>query len=245
MGDALKKFWNSELGSLVFWGVIALTVRWLLVEPYVIPSGSMLPTLQINDHIFVNKLKYGVRYPFTKTWMVQFGDPKRGDVIVFKKPGEEGTNYIKRVVGVPGDRVAYLNSRLYVNGEPVGRQLSSDTTNYQWLREEDFRDNMTSLTDYVHWEEDLLGVKHSVLTRKDNPSFSEFEGEVVPPGMLFVMGDNRDNSWDSRKWGLLPAENVLGKAMFVWMSCEESLPVVKILCNPFTMRWRRLLHGVE
>ena len=104
---------------------------------------------------------------------------------------------------------------------------------------------MTTLNDYYHWEEDVNNVKHSVLTRKDFSPMADFEGEVVPPGHLFVMGDNRDNSWDSRGWGFLPMENVLGRAMFVWLSCEEPLPVVKFLCNPLTIRWSRFFHSVH
>lgn len=240
-----KHFWTDGYGSLAVAVLIALSIRWALVEAYVIPSGSMLPTLLIRDHIFVNKLVYGVRYPFTKSWLVQFGTPKRGEVIVFRNPKQPDVFFIKRVIGLPGDRISYIKSRLYINDQPVPRELSTNNWAFDWLRDEDFRESMTRKEDYAHWDEDLNGVKHSVLTRKSISPLSDYEGDIVPEGFLFAMGDNRDNSWDSRGWGYVPVENVLGRAMFVWLSCEQGLPVVDFLCNPLTIRWGRFFHGIH
>ena len=240
-----KHFWTDGYGSLAVAVLVALSIRWALVEAYVIPSGSMLPTLLIKDHIFVNKLVYGIRAPFTKSWLVQFGTPKRGEVIVFRNPRQPDVFFIKRVIGLPGDRIAYINSKLYINTDLMTRELSSKKSDWDWLRDEDFRESMTTKEDYFHWEENLKGLKHSILTRKNVSPLSDYEGETVPPGHLFVMGDNRDNSFDSRGWGFLPMENVLGRAMFVWLSCERGLPVIDFICDPLSIRWSRFFHGIE
>lgn len=242
-----KQFWTEGWGSLFLAVLVALFIRWAFVEAYVIPSGSMLPSLLINDHIFVNKLTYGIRIPFTEEWLAEFSEPKRGDVIVFKYPKDMSTFFIKRVVGLPGDKIFFENGTLYVNDVAMEREVPPPSSDFDWLRDEDFQKsgNIFDAKDrYVHFIENLDGVEHSILLRRGEV-YESFGPVVVPEGSLFVMGDNRNGSSDSRMWGPVPEENVLGRAMFVWLSCEETLPYVSFLCNPLTIRWSRFFHGVE
>ena len=238
-----RKFWTEGMGSFVVAIGIALTIRWGLMEAYVIPSGSMLPSLLVHDHIFVNKLVYGLRVPFTEKWMAKFNEPERGEVVVFKNPENKDIFFIKRVIGLPGDKVFYENGHLYVNDKLVDRtvpdQLASD---FDWLRDSDFRgEGPDGLSQFSHWQESLGENTYSVLLRKGRRGiFGPYE---VPPDHFFVMGDNRDNSRDSRVWGFLPRENLVGRAMFVWLSCEDTLPKITFLCDPTTIRWGRFFHS--
>lgn len=242
-----KKFWTDGWGSLGLAVLIALFIRWAFIEAYVIPSGSMLPTLQIHDHIFVNKFTYGLRVPFSENWMVKFSEPQRGEIVVFKYPKDMDTFFIKRIVGLPGDKISYQNGTLFINDKAMEKTVPSSDLNYKWLRDADFqRDGnfMDSKDNYVHFFEKLEEVNHSVLVRKGDV-YDEFGPVTVPADHLFVMGDNRNNSSDSRVWGFLPKKNILGRAMFVWLSCEETIPYIPVICNPLTIRWSRLLHPVH
>ncbi|MBI3898610.1 MAG: signal peptidase I [Gammaproteobacteria bacterium] len=191
--------------------LIVFLLRSFVVEPFRIPSGSMLPSLHIGDFILVNKFSYGLRLPVINKKIIPVGDPQRGDVIVFRFPGDESVNYIKRVIGLPGDRVVYEGKKIYVNGrlmpyEPIGQYTvqQNDEPQYSAVR------NL----------EKLDGVEHEILlsSRVDltPPPF------VVPAGHYFVMGDNRDHSNDSRYWGYVPQENLVGKAFLIWFSCDYS-----------------------
>lgn len=243
-----KVFWTEGWGSLFLAVLVALFIRWAFIEAYVIPSGSMLPSLQIHDHIFVNKLTYGLRVPFSEKWLVKFSEPKKGEVVVFKYPKDMSTFFIKRIVGEPGDKIFYENGTLYVNDKPVEKKLPVSDIDYRWLRDEDFqrdgnlydsRDNYTHFTEVLTEES-----QYSVLLRKGD-IFERKGPWIVPEDHLFVMGDNRNNSSDSRAWGFLPKKNILGRAMFIWMSCDETLPVLSMICNPLQMRWGRLFRSVE
>lgn len=242
-----KIFWTEGWGSLFGAFVLAMFIRWVFIEAYVIPSGSMLPSLLIRDHIFVNKLVYGVRVPFSEKWLVQFNEPKRGEVIVFKYPKDMSIFFIKRIVGESGDKIFYENGTLYINDKAV-EKIVPEAPQSAWLRDIDFqRDgNFNDGKDnYVEFTEVLPGEKkHAILLRKGEV-FETYGPVTVPEGQLFVMGDNRMNSSDGRVWGFLPKEYILGRASFVWLSCEETIPVLPFLCDPTTLRWKRFFHVVE
>jgi signal peptidase I len=189
--------------------LIVLLLRSFLVEPFRIPSGSMMPTLLIGDFILVNKYAYGIRLPVLNTKIVDIGEPKRGDIVVFRYPENPKIDYIKRVIGVPGDRIAYYNKQLYVNGEIVKQ---TDIAEYQGVGQG------SSMTGARLRSENLNGIQHDILILEGQPSV---QGETtVPEGHYFVMGDNRDNSKDSRYWGTVPESHLVGKAFFIWMSFD-------------------------
>ncbi len=249
-----KHFWTEGWGSLFLAVFIALFIRWGFIEAYVIPSGSMLPSLLIHDHIFVNKLTYGFRVPFSENWLVKFNEPKRGEVIVFKYPKDMSTFFIKRIIGESGDKVYYENGTLYINDKPIEKKVPADMVDFNWLRDADFqRDgNINDGKDnYVEFVEALpasqgedKGKEHAILLRKGDV-FETYGPVTVPQDHLFMMGDNRMNSSDGRVWGFLPKQNILGRAMFVWLSCEETIPALPFLCNPMTIRWGRFFHQVN
>lgn len=183
--------------------VIVFLLRGFIAEPFRIPSGSMLPTLEVGDFILVSKSSYGIRLPVLNKKIVDFGPPERGDVIVFRYPEDPSVDYIKRVVGVPGDKITYQNKIIYVNGEP---QPQLQIGNY----------NVDRYGQFAHLQEILNGKKHDILVNTRIPaSDSEY---VIPEGHYFAMGDNRDNSRDSRAWGFVPDENLVGRAFFIWMN---------------------------
>lgn len=199
---------------------IVLILRSFVAEPFRIPSGSMMPTLLVGDFILVNKFSYGLRLPVLHTRITNSEGPERGDVVVFRFPRNPSVDYIKRVVGVPGDHVAYYNKQLYINGQPANQVLEGDYGDI---------DPQRAAPGQLFLNEDLLGVPHDILI--DQNKFS-IEGEyIVPSGSYFVMGDNRDNSNDSRFWGVVPEENLVGKAFMIWMNwdfSENSLDLARI-----------------
>jgi len=188
---------------------IVLILRSFIAEPFRIPSGSMMPTLLVGDFILVNKFTYGVRLPVLNTKVVELNSPERGDIVVFRFPKNPTVDYIKRVVGIPGDKISYYNKIVYVNGKQA-KQASLGS--YQGVGQG------VNMTGAEHFIENLAGVEHSILVKHGLPSV---EGVfVVPDGQYFVMGDNRDNSNDSRYWGTVPEENLVGRAFFIWMSWD-------------------------
>ena len=213
--------WTAGLFPVI---IVVFLLRSFLFEPFKIPSGSMIPTLWVGDLILVNKYHYGVRLPVINQKITQGNSPQRGDVMVFRYPPKPSQDYIKRVIGIPGDEVAYLNKRLTINGKPVA------TTQVPEFFDED------AMRYFPQFEEQIDGVKHRLLNdegRRAGISDAEVmdfpdrgncrysaEGAVckVPEGHYFMMGDNRDNSLDSRYWGFVPDKNIVGKAFFVWMN---------------------------
>lgn len=241
----MKAKFGEGFGSFALAVLAILAFRWLLFEPYVIPSGSMIPTLLIHDHILVSKASYGVRIPFTKQWLFKNSDPKRGDIVVFRSVEDTGYFMIKRVVGLPGDKLEIdPEGFLMVNGQrqdvkplPVTDDPKSQEPYYP-VKESDLGG---PFADFDFFEESVDGVSHRIILTKGAVRFTD-RPVTVPENEYFCMGDNRDNSKDSRFWGSLPRENLLGKALFVWLSCDETLPYLPFLCNPLKLRWGRFGH---
>jgi signal peptidase I len=198
--------------------LIVLVLRSFVVEPFRIPSGSMYPTLHIGDFILVNKFSYGVKLPVVYTKIVQTGTPERGDVVVFRYPAEPDKDYIKRVIGLPGDRISYVNKTLMVNGELVKQQA---------IGRYETEGSGAVLNGTLELSENLLGVENRILIDKDRPATDLIEA-VVPEGHYFMMGDNRDHSYDSRYWGFVPEENLKGRAFFIWMHFDSGVNTHRI-----------------
>ncbi len=195
----LYLFFSSFFPILLF----VLVFRSFLIEPYRIPSGSMIPTLVVGDFILVKKYEYGIRLPVTNYKIINNSKPVRGDVIVFQYPQDKRINYIKRVIALPGDYVEYLNKTIYVNGE---KYIQTDALNSS-VSIEDLGNN-------VIMNENNKKIKYNIMKNKNRGQDFSY---TVPKKMYFVLGDNRDNSNDSRYWGPVPEENLIGKAFFIWM----------------------------
>jgi len=191
-----------------------LVFRSFLFEPFKIPSSSMVPTLLIGDFIVVNKFAYGLRLPVLNNRFIAVGEPERGDVIVFRYPVDGQTNYIKRVVGLPGDSITYRGKVLYVNGEPMIQESDG-----LWVGEGINRNRPG--TRMLRQIENLDDTEHSILINATSPQ-RRSQSWIVPEGHYFVMGDNRDMSQDSRSWGFVPEENLVGRASRIWMHWDCS-----------------------
>lgn len=183
--------------------VVVFLVRGFLVEPFRIPSDSMLPTLEDGDFILVNRFSYGMRVPVINYKLIDLGQPERGDIIVFRYPKDPSTNYIKRVIGLPGDQITYRNKMVYINGKPMKQELIGSLGNSPFA--------------YSTYWEDLETVRHRIQVR-GGFNRDGAESWTVPENSYFVMGDNRDNSNDSRFWGFVPDENLVGRAFFIWFN---------------------------
>jgi len=224
--DSGKQPWWVEY-SISFFPVILIVflLRSFLVEPFKIPSGSMIPTLLIGDFILVNKYTYGVRLPVLNIKILDVGSPKRGDVMVFRYPADPSLDYIKRVVALPGDRIEYRNKEVRLNGNRVPRKQIEDYESRERLQY------------FPRYLESFDGAGHEIILEKEAPGFvspgMDFRHSrncdynsgglvcTVPAGHYFVMGDNRDNSADSRVWGFVPDANIVGKAFFIWLNLNE------------------------
>jgi signal peptidase I len=214
--------WTAGLFPVI---IIVFVLRSFLFEPFKIPSGSMIPTLLVGDLILVNKFTYGIRLPVINTKLTQGTAPARGDVMVFRYPPQPSTDYIKRVVGIPGDEVAYLNKRLTINGQVIDTKAVPDFFDEDTMRY------------FKQFEEKLGTHTHRILNDEERPAYvpgaSDFafrsnckytvEGVTckVPDGYYFMMGDNRDNSLDSRFWGFVPDKNIIGRAFMIWMNFSD------------------------
>ena len=216
--DYVKKLFGGEMNIAEYCRsffpvlLVVFVLRSFIVEPFQIPSESMVPTLEVGDYILVNKYAYGVRLPVIGTKLVEVGDPKRGDVMVFYPPNDN-RYFIKRVIGLPGDVIRYKNKVLTINGEQASQKLRAALP--------------PKSPKVMLFEEELGGVKHMIYNTK-----GMYRGDftyTVPDGHYFMMGDNRDNSSDSRMWGSVPEQNIVGKAFAIWMhwSSFSSLPSFK------------------
>jgi signal peptidase I len=224
-GERKQPWWVEY--SISFFPVILIVflLRSFLVEPFKIPSGSMIPTLLIGDFILVNKFTYGIRLPVINLKVIDVNSPQRGDVMVFRYPADPSLDYIKRVVGLPGDRIEYRDKRLTVNGRQVPRRQVGDYESRERLQY------------FPRYLENFGGAEHEIILEKEAPGFvtrgMDFRHSgncdynsgglvcTVPAGHYFMMGDNRDNSSDSRVWGFVPDANIVGKAFFIWLNLNE------------------------
>lgn len=205
--------------------LIVFILRSFLYEPFRIPSGSLEPTLLTGDFILVNKYHYGLRLPVIHEKLSQGNVINRGDIIVFRWPPDTSVDFIKRVIGVPGDRISYVGKELLVNGQHIPQTLlqknkAMNEEGMEWQPEEKI--------------EDLFGIKHHIYIDPQKNT-QDYHDIIVPEGMYFVMGDNRDNSADSRYWGFVPDQNIIGKAVRVWMSWNN---------HSWGVRWNRLGQAI-
>lgn len=232
-----KGTWTQALISLISPILFILVVRWLIIEPFQIPSGSMIPTLLIHDHIFVQKYAYGMHGPWGDNHWFFWRQPKRGDVVVFRYPQNPEVYYIKRLMGLPGDEITWVGRDIYINGKLLPTELyeglntlglsSGDWNPYDYFKEK--TENETHI------------IQHLKVSVNEMPS----QSFKVPEHSYFMMGDNRDESSDSRYWGYVDQKYIVGKAGVIWLSCSETLESSPQLCNPAKIRVERIFKGVE
>ena len=229
--------------TVVYAVLIAVFIRTLWFEPFKIPSGSMYPTLHVGDYLFVSKYTYGYSR-HSLPWSIPLFEnriwadaPKRGDVVVFKYPRDNRTDYIKRVIGLPGDKIKLENGRLFINGKLVERKQIEDFV---------MRDSMGNAERYRQYEEVLPnGVKHKILEVSDSEFSDDYQEVEIPKGMYFMMGDNRDRSDDSRvNVGFVPEENLVGKARFLFFSHNDKDAWYMPWTWPKKIRWSRLFNKI-
>jgi len=231
-----KPVWREFIESVIIIALLALTIRSFIIAPFKIPSSSMVPTLEVGDYLFVTRYNYGFRIPLTD---IQFltSEAKRGDVVVFDYPEDRSKDYIKRIVGVPGDIIEYKNNMLTINGKALALQQKGMHT---YLTGGNYTDAGELFA------EQLFDVEHAILRRPDlEVRFLQSRGKdveregrwIVPEGKYFAMGDNRNNSRDSRYWGFVPQEYLVGKAVVVWWSWKG--------LSSWSVRWDRLGQWVD
>ncbi len=230
--------WVNALALFVAPLALVFVFRWVVVEPFVIPSESMTPNLLVHDHILVNKYSYGIKAPLGDGWLYRFKEPKRGDIIVFRFPQNREIFYIKRLIGLPGDKIRVQNGQIILNDKPwVIQNIAEDI--YQ--DEDDFR----YFIETIPSEQTGLQREHliKVFTHQDHvdPIEKEF---IVPQHSYFVMGDNRDQSHDSRFWGFINQKYLVGRASYIWLSCEATIPTAPMICDPLRLRPERMFKKV-
>lgn len=233
-----KGTWRQAVVAVALPVFLFLGFRWIVLEPYTIPSGSMIPTLLVHDLVLVDKFSLGLRVPFTRFWIWHWGHPNRGSVVVFAYPPQPETYYIKRVVGLPGDTVAIHSGVIWINGTALA---TGEANASELLQELD----VLPETKVIREEQWTVQYRSTEVT--------SMEEVVVPQGHYFVLGDNRNDSQDSRVWGFVPVENLVGIARRILLSCEESVSFAASadvessgpLCPPQQMRWSRFLKSIQ
>lgn len=234
--ESKKGTWAQAIGTFLLPLLLVLTIRWIVIEPFVIPSGSMIPNLLVHDHIAVKKFSLGIKLPFSNHWLWRWREPHRGEVLVFRFPPSPDVFYIKRLIGLPGDVVSVSNGQIKVNGKPWKLQATSA---------EELGPNFPIEEGFDYFQEDTGETKHVVRFYSTPLSLDEDKEFKVPQGEYFFMGDNRDQSSDGRVWGFVPENLLVGPPSIVWLSCENTLSSASYLCDPREIRWKRLFNSVQ
>lgn len=204
--------------------LVVILIRSFLVQPYRVPTGSLEPTIMPGDFILVNQFCYGLRLPLINKKIMEIGEPSRGDIALFQFPKNHSIVYVKRIIGLPGDYIEYTHKELYVNGQHASQKMLKQPLLNTSSEEGEKEDKV------IRKIENFSGITHEILISPNKNHDQDFY-VVVPNGQYFVMGDNRDNSYDSRYWGFVPEENLIGKAMFIWFSWDK---------DKYTICWHRI-----
>ncbi len=231
--------WFQALITFIVPLFLIFVFRWFLFEPFVIPSESMVPNLLIHDHIIVKKFSYGLKLPIGDGWLWKYKQPARGDVIVFRFPENRDVFFIKRLIGLPGDELVIQNGQISVNGkpwtlvpEPTADHIDEDVFNY--------------FSESVADSQNVNSGAHIIRMFASGSHVDSEEKKItVPEDSYFVMGDNRDQSRDSRFWGFVPGQLLVGKASVIWLSCEETLASAPFICDPFRLRSDRFFKTIK
>lgn len=230
--------WGAAISLFLAPILLVFIFRWIVLEPFVIPSESMLPNLMVHDHILVAKFDYGIKAPIGDGWLLRFKEPKRGDIVVFRYPENRDVFFIKRLIGLPGDKISIQNGQIILNDQPwtignIGKENFKDDDNFNYFIETmpagAAADSSEHLIKLFSNQEHVDSVEKNI---------------VVPPRSYFVMGDNRDQSRDSRFWGFVPEKYLVGRAFYIWLSCEETIPTAPMICDPLKLRPERLFKKI-
>jgi signal peptidase I len=250
----MRGTWRQALGHLALSVLLILSIRWAFFEPYVIPSGSMIPTLLIHDHIFVNKFVYGLRLPFSMHWVWRWSEPRVGDVVVFRSLADNDIYLIKRVVAIGGETI-----EVSARGEitRLGKKVSSLPLSADeeieffglWPKEnlkelDSFKVSLEVLEERKHLKMTSVDASSDVVVQTPTAISPAGKKTVVPPAHFFAMGDNRDRSSDSRVFGAVPVDRILGRAAVIWLSCDATLAESPNVCDPLQLRAWRLFKSI-
>ncbi|MFZ3228715.1 MAG: signal peptidase I [Pseudobdellovibrio sp.] len=239
----LQGSWPKAIGTFLLPIVLIFVFRWFVFEPFVIPSESMVPNLLIHDHILVKKFAYGLKPPVGDGWLFKYSNPQRGDVVVFRFPENRDIFFIKRLIGLPGDEIIVQNGQISINGKPWSLEPKPIDNSVSTLVEDS-----DETVDVFNYYNEHIDESHQHMIRLFanlnhlGPDEKKF---IVPEKSYFMMGDNRDQSHDSRFWGFVPEELLVGKAYFIWLSCSETLASAPFICDPLHLRMKRFFKTIK